>query len=91
MLIRGTGGAEASCLDFNNMTVGAKVKTQTINGLLVKPGAKYNLNITFKCTSDALPTYIFYDSDPGGGSRNGNVITQRFTPDAPAADAGFIF
>lgn len=87
----GTGGAEAPALTLTNMTVGAKVKTQTINGLLVKPGAKYNLNITFKCTSDALPTYNFTMSDPGGGSRNGNVITQRFTPDAPAADAGFTF
>ncbi|MCT3832520.1 hypothetical protein HZP56_07680 [Elizabethkingia anophelis] len=87
----GTGGAEAPVLTLTNMTVGAKVKTQTINGLLVKPGAKYNLNITFKCTSDALPTYNFTMSDPGGGSRNGNVITQRFTPDAPAADAGFTF
>ncbi|MDV3824403.1 hypothetical protein CMU07_16845 [Elizabethkingia anophelis] len=87
----GTGGAEAPALTLTNMTVGAKVKTQTINGLLVKPSAKYNLNITFKCTSDALPTYNFTMSDPGGGSRNGNVITQRFTPDAPAADAGFTF
>jgi hypothetical protein len=62
----GTGGAEAPVLTLTNMTVGSKVKTQTINGLLVKPGARYNLNLTFKCTPDALPTYNFTMNDPGG-------------------------
>lgn len=87
----GTGGPEAPVLTLTNMTVGTKVKTQTINGLLVRPGARYNLNLTFKCTSDALPTYNFTMGSPGGGALNGTTITQRFTPDAPAADAGFTF
>ncbi|MBO9573907.1 MAG: hypothetical protein J7497_17095, partial [Chitinophagaceae bacterium] len=87
----GTGGAEAPTLTLTNMTVGAKTKTQTVNGLLVKPGSRYNLNLTFKCTSDALPTYNFTMQNAGGGVLNGTTITQRFTPDAPAADAGFTF
>ncbi|WP_407480804.1 hypothetical protein [Elizabethkingia meningoseptica] len=82
----GTGGVDAPSLTLTNMTVGTKVKTQTIDGLMMKPGVKYNLNLTFKCTEVGTPTYTFNLSDSGTGTRLNRTYT-----DFPATDAGFTF
>ncbi|MDE5436997.1 fimbrillin family protein [Elizabethkingia meningoseptica] len=85
----GTGGTEAPVLTMNNIIVGTtnpKTKSQTIDGIVVRPGVKYDLKLTFKCTQIATPTYEFdMLQDPAVDPS----IEKTFN--FPAADAGFTF
>ena len=85
----GTGGTEAPVLTMTNIVVGTtnpKTKSQTIDGIVVRPGVKYDLKLTFKCTQIATPTYNFdMLQDPAVDQS----IEKTFN--FPAADAGFTF
>lgn len=56
-----------------------------VPNIVVKPGVSYNLNLDFRCTADATPTWPFSMS----GGTEGGQLTQTFN--APVSDAGFIF
>ncbi|MDV2493993.1 hypothetical protein CMU02_14850 [Elizabethkingia anophelis] len=57
----------------------------TVPNIVVKPGVSYYLNLRFRCTADATPTWPFSMS----GGTEGGQLTQTFN--APVSDAGFVF